>query len=93
MPQQDAQGALENLCIETISGSPIAECIERYLLCAEQAGLKHDWAIASGAKARIQAWLSVQERPGLRLGQAAEAGIIDWKSRCFDGLKEFLRSL
>jgi hypothetical protein len=93
MPQQDAQGALENLCIETISGLPIAECIERYLLCAEEAGLKYDRAIASGAKARIQAWLSVQERPGLRLGEAAEAGIIDWNSRCFDGLKEFLASL
>src|SRR5207247_1885836 len=76
MPGQHAQGALESLCIETISGLPIAECIDQYLLCTAKAGLKYPWTIGNSAKARVQAWLSVQERPGLRLGEAAEAGLI-----------------
>lgn len=93
MPGEKAEGALENLCIETISGSAIAECIDAYLFCAAEAGLKHKWSIASNAKARIQALFAVQERPGLRLGEAAEAGLIDWNSKYFDPLKKFLISL
>ena len=93
MPGANAPGALENLCIQSVSTSPVSDCIERYVLCAAETGLKHEWSVGNSAKARLQAWLSVQRDPGLRLGEAAQAGIIDWDASSFEPLRSFITNL
>ncbi len=93
MPGANAAGALESLCVQTFSGLPIGECIERYLICASEAGLKSEWSVGNAAKARLQAWLAVQQEPGLRLGEAAQAGIIDWSAAPLAELRSFIVGL
>ena len=44
-------------------------------------------------KARLQAYLAALPRPGLRLGEAAEAGVWPWEHPAFDPLIAFLRAL
>jgi hypothetical protein len=93
VPSATATGALENLFLQTIVGQPIATCIEEYLACATGAtGIKHASA-TNQAKSRVHAWLAAQDPPDLRLGIAAEKGMLDWSSPTFDELKAFLREL
>ena len=93
MPGANAAGELETLCIQTISNLPVNDCIEKFLLCASDAGFKQEWSVGNAAKARLQTWLSVQREPGLRLGEAAQAGIIDWEAASLAGLRSFIANL
>jgi len=83
-------GALESLCMQTVSDQPIGECIERYLVCASESGVKAEWSVGNAGKARLQAWLAVQQEPGLRLGEAAQAGLIDWDAASLAELRNFI---
>ena len=93
LPGANAPGALESLCIRAISSSPIGDCIEKHVICAAEAGLKHEWSVCNGAKARMQVWLSLQREPGLRLGEAAQANIIDWNAESLAPLRNFVVAL
>lgn len=93
LPGANAAGALESLCMQTVSGLPIGECIEKYLACASESGLKTAWSVGNAAKARLQAWLAVQQEPGLRLGEAAQAGVIDWEAASLAELRSFIVNL
>jgi hypothetical protein len=93
LPGANSPGALESLCIQAISNLPISDCIEKYVLCASKSGLKQQWSVGNAAKARLQAWLSMQQEPGLRLGEAAQAGIVDWEAASLAGLRDFIVNL
>ncbi len=93
MPGRESSGALESVCMSAFAGLPIERCIERYLLCATEAGCVNEWSIGNAAKARLQTWLAVQSSPGFRLGEAAQAGLIQWDSPAFDDLRSFITSL
>jgi hypothetical protein len=93
MPQPDSPGALENLCLATIAGAPLDQCLDRYFDCAAEAGTRHSWSVGNAAKARLQAWLAVQSEPGLRLGEAAQAGLINWEAPRLEPLRSFVRTL
>jgi len=93
IPSATETGALENLCLRTIEGQPLAACIEEFLSCATRATTTQHTSTTAKAKARIHAWLSAQRPPDLRLGQAAKKGLIAWSSPVFGELKEFLREL
>jgi hypothetical protein len=93
LPGDGETGALENLCLRAIAGQAIETCLEDYMDCAARATRRAHTTTTHKAKARIQAWLAAQERPGLRLGEAAQKGLVDWSSPAFDPLKDFLRSL
>lgn len=93
MPGENKAGALETICLETLRQQPVETCIESYLRCAQEAGLRNEWSIGNAAKSRIQAWLSVQAKPGMRLGEAARAGVIDWDASCLGSLRAFLTGL
>jgi predicted ATP-dependent endonuclease of OLD family len=86
-------GALENLCLQSITGHAIEKCVEDYMSCAAQATGHAHATTTNKAKARIHAWLAAQEKPDLRLGHAAAGGLIDWSSPAFAPLKSFLQEL
>lgn len=92
-PGGNDSGALESICLRAISGLPVHGCIEQYLHCAAKAGFGNVWSIGNAAKARLQAWLSIQNQPGLRLGEAAQAGLIDWEAPTFAELRAFVSKL
>ena len=86
LPDNTHSGCLETLCYGTVQEKPENDCIQEFLACAERAGLKPKHL----HKARAQAWLAVQEEPGLHVGRAAQRHLWPFDHRAFDGLRDFL---
>ena len=93
LPGGGAPGALETLCLQPIAALPVSACMEDFLICAERAAVHVPWSVGNEAKARVQAWLAVQDRPGSHLGEAAEAGLIDWDAPALGALRSFITGL
>lgn len=93
LPGGNAPGALENLCLQPIAALPVSACIEEFISCAEHAVEHAPWSVGNAAKARIQAWLAVQTRPGSHLGEAARDRMIDWESPSLAALRDFVAGL
>lgn len=82
---------LEDLCLEAVMDDPAMSCVDEYFKCLEdQNVLQKQIAIP---KARLHAFLASRERPGLRLGEAAEKNDIPMDSPVFEPVTEFLRQL
>ena len=79
------------------------ECVETYLDCLSRSGPSIDPSTL--AKAKVHTYLAAgpvytagtnqtqRRRPGLRLGEAADAGVWDWSSQAFRQVALFLRNL
>ena len=94
LPDGSSQGNLEDLCIRSIESSPDSTCVDQYVQCRVNAGAQ----IANNrlAKSKAYAYLAVgrdSAEPGLRLGEAAEAGVWDWNSSAFQRIRDFLQNL
>lgn len=90
LPDGSAPGDLERLCLRSIADAPLTACVDEYIACATAAGQ----AIDELNKARLHTYLAAAgSQPGLRLGEAAEAGVWDWQSPAFDQIRQFLRDL
>lgn len=103
LPPDGGSGELEDVCLSSVAGSPDMQCVERYFDCLGNT----DPLIAPNliAKARLHAYLAAgpvrtvrnagnaRRRPGLRLGEAADAGVWDWDSPAFRPIKDFLINL
>lgn len=90
LPGDNVPGMLEDLCLASVQTAPGVECVDDYLSCIEQAAGRVPDNLA---KARVHAWLASRERPGLRLGEAAEKGYWPWESAAFDQIKQFITDL
>ena len=90
LPNHNTPGMLENLCLQVVNGDPAVPCKESYFDSLQAKGLSVSNA---GAKARVQTFLASRDRPGLRLGEAAEAGYWPWRHEAFSPVKEFLCNL
>lgn len=93
-PDGSSQGNLEDLCLRSIRNSPESACVDQYVGCRESAGTQ----IAGNrvAKAKVYTYLAVGKdgaNPGLRLGEAAEAGVWDWGAPEFRDIIDFLQNL
>lgn len=90
LPDGSVPGDLEGLCLRSIADIPLTACVDEYIACARTAGQ----AITEPNKARLHAYLAAAgNQPGLRLGEAAEAGVWNWQSPAFDQIRQFLLDL
>ena len=90
LPDGNAPGDLEGLCLRSIADAPLTACVDEYIACAKAAGRE----IAELNKAKIHAYLAAAgNQAGLRLGEAAEAGVWDWQSPAFEQIRQFLLDL
>ena len=103
LPPDEQEGELENVCLSSIVGTPDFQCVESYFDCLS----KVEPVISANhiAKARLHSYLSIgpvhttvegnitRRRPGLRLGEAADAGVWDWTSPAFERVTSFLKNL
>ncbi|NEP84718.1 MAG: hypothetical protein F6K39_45425 [Okeania sp. SIO3B3] len=89
LPDNSSPGMLEDLCLKSIHTDEIS-CIEDFFQCIEKSTGRKSKEIS---KAKIHAWLSTQEHPDKRLGEAAKAGYIDWDNETFKELKKFIKNL
>ena len=94
LPDGGSSGCLEDLCLQSLrhnaNGDTVMACVDQYLSCRSEPPV-----VGSGrySKSRLHTFLAVGERPGLRLGEAADAGIWDWESPVLQPLADFLRGL
>ncbi len=89
MPDGVNPGMLETLCMQSVTDTPRAKCVEGFLACLSENGLLP----ANKDKVRAHAWLAGQSEPGKRLGEAAEAGYWRFENPVFENLWNFLRAM
>ncbi len=89
LPGNGATGDLEQLCLQSIDNRNTLTCIENFIACMAQ----EDPPSRSPSKARLYSYLATRERPGLRVAEAAEAGIWNWEAAAFAQLRSFLKGL
>ena len=90
LPDGETPGMLKSLCLAAVEGEPAIGCVDKYVACiTSETGAQPK----NLAKARLYAYLAAQPKPGLRLVEAAEAGVWPWDHPAFDLLKDFLRAL
>jgi len=90
LPNATTAGMLETICLQAVADHPAMQCVHDYFDCVNRRlGLLPN----NMPKARVQAFLASRPKPGLRLGEAAEAGYWDWDNPVFDHVKRFLRTL
>lgn len=106
MPDGTSDGALEDLCLRSIEVDLIG-CVNEYVECVNTAGPKI--ASNRLAKVKVFSYFATgpvrkfpaagasasyrRRSPGLRLGDAAEAGVWDWRSDAFKQVANFLQNL
>ncbi len=87
MPNEGAEGMLENLCLESIKPEQM-KCIEMYLACMPE---KPD--NKNIPKAKIQVFLAAKKEPIYSLGTAAKRKFWDFENNIFQDLKNLLKNL
>jgi hypothetical protein len=89
LPAGRHSGKLEHVCLEAVADDPAITCAEEFLRCVRKKGLapRDPW------KAKLQVFLASRPKPGLRLGEAAEAGYWPWDAKPLRPLVRFLRLL
>jgi hypothetical protein len=93
LPDCEHEGALETLLLKAIADDLAIACMDKYFTCLSAAGLGSAWNTNRRHKAQLQAFRASRERPGLKLGEAADKGYYPWDSPAFDGINQFLRQL
>ena len=92
VPHEAESGMIEDVCLDSVQADPAIDCVDQYFECIKQTnvrGPREVWL----AKARLHAFLASRERPDLRLGEAADAGIWDFGADAFQPLKDLLQLL
>lgn len=90
LPDGKQPGMLEDLFLEALGDDSLTQCIGRYFECV---GVAKGSAPRLLSKARVHAWLAAQDPPDMRLGIAAQKGLVEWNNPSFDQLRDFLTSL
>jgi hypothetical protein len=90
IPNAMTPGMLETLCLEALNEDPAMACVREYFECIQ---LKKGLLPNNMFTARLHAYLASCFKPGLRLGEAADAGYWPWDNPIFDSLKQFLYAL
>ena len=90
MPNNSDNGALENLCMETVADDPAIRCVDDYFNCLQALKNKSHPNIY---KARVQAYLACKDEGDIHMGTASELGYWNFASPALDSLKQFLGSL
>ena len=88
LPDGTSEGDLETLCLNSIGDNAALQCGNEYLRCMEQTRV----ALGHRNKARLHTFLATGDDPGLRIGEAADAGVWDWTSPSLRQVSDFLKS-
>lgn len=89
-PHGKTAGTIEDVCLESVAGDAAMGCAQDYLNCIKDSVIVQPNSLP---KAEAQAFLASRERPGLRLGEAAEAGYWDFEHSAFEPFKRLLGML
>jgi hypothetical protein len=89
-PDCQSAGTLETLCLAAVHDDPAMECVEQYFECLAR---QLETMPKTPHKAHLHTFLASREKPGLRLGEAAEKGYWPWDHAVFESIKQFLLAM
>ena len=89
VPDGRAPGAIETLCRRSVAGGAASECVEAFIDCLKEQGMRS----RNEDKTFTHAWLAAGEDPVARVGEGAQQGAWDFDSDAFGELTAFLRKL
>ncbi len=89
-PDCESAGTLETLCLTAVHDDPAMGCVEQYFECLTQ---HLETMPKTPHKAHLHTFLASREKPGLRLGEAAEKGYWPWDQAVFEPIKRFLLAM
>jgi hypothetical protein len=86
LPDNKSSGMLEDLCLKTVEGSPILDCVNIFEECLKKIKVKRK----NRSKSRAMCYLSAMEETVYNVGIAARMNYWDFESKHLNDLKEFL---
>jgi hypothetical protein len=89
-PDCAKKGMLEDLCLGAVASDRAIPCVNQYFACLQQQHIDEPNPLP---KAQMQTFLASRAKPGLHLGEAADARYFDFDHSAFDLLKQFLYAL
>lgn len=90
LPDNQRDGMLEDLCTESVEGTHLMQCVDDFL---RSVGKTVPGTPVRRSKARAYAYLAATDRPDIRIGEAASAGIWPADSKAFADLRRWLSRL
>ncbi|MCC7143819.1 MAG: hypothetical protein IT349_17105 [Candidatus Eisenbacteria bacterium] len=89
LPGGGRDGALEDLCLDSVREDPALACVDSFFECLS----RRRPPPLNPRKARLMAFLASRERHVPLVGNAANAGVFPFDSPAFQTLKSFLAQL
>lgn len=93
MPDNQGAGMLEHLCLKTLEGQPIEQCLNDYIACISSIISVEERKLFNEPKARVQTYLASRTPMVKSLGLGALKTYWDFRHPCFAELKQFLHNL
>jgi hypothetical protein len=90
LPDCEESGMLEDLCLQAVSEDPTFACVKQYIECLRET---YPDKTRNLSKVGLHSFLSAQEKPGLKLGEAAQGKYLNLQSPAYDSLKLFLQNI
>lgn len=82
-------GTLEDLCLSSVVGDPLLDCVDDYLVCAERKG-----DVRRPHKAKLHTFLAGKDAyVGAKLGEAAMRKAWDWDHSAFRQLRLIIEQM
>ena len=91
LPHGQSTGALEDVCLASVSNDPMMPCVNEFISCVDDRIDAPALSPGNRAKAQAQAYLASRRRPGRRLREAVNEWDFDHSS--FEPMKRFLGML
>ncbi len=93
LPGENRPGTLEDLLCPALESHAAWSCVEQMVACRTEKSGAWPNHVANLGKAKVEAWLSLQDRPTIRLGEAADAALLPFDHPAFAPLLAFIRTL
>ena len=92
LPDNEREGMIETLCVDSIRQDPVFSCVKQFFDCVARQGVELP-SPPRDAKNYAQAYLATRKAVQLFPGLAAYRGYWPWDSPVFHDLKECLKAL
>ncbi len=89
IPHESEHGELEDVCLDSVDDEVTLNCVDDFMSCFESNGSR----ITRPSKSKLQAYLSTQEDPDKRIGEAVMAGYLPYDADAFEPLRSLLEML
>ena len=90
VPGYKSSGSIEDVCLDSVADYAVMDCVESYMACL---GKVSSGNFSPTPKARAYSYLASRNRPNLRVGEAAEAGVWNFGADSFSSLRDFVQLL